>query len=86
MHAQEVAQEVLAPQEHASGEKRVKLRFIRKKFQTQEDQNPIRKKPQEVTSPTASFFPAISVLQHSFETKYTSLSFGEVFDCRCKDL
>ena len=54
MHAQEVAQEVLAPQEHASGKKRVKLRFIRKKFQTQEDQNPICKKPQEVTSPTAS--------------------------------
>ena len=54
MHAQEVAQEVLAPQEHASREKRVKLRFIRKKFQTQEDQNPFRKKPQEVTSPTAN--------------------------------
>ena len=54
MHVQEVAQEVLAPQEHASGEKRVKLRFIRKKFQTQEDQNPFRKKPQEVTSPTAN--------------------------------
>ena len=54
MHAQEVAQEVLVPQEHASCEKRVKLRFIRKKFQMQEDQNPIRKKPQEVTSPTAS--------------------------------
>ena len=54
MHAQEVAQEVLAPQEHVSSEKRVKLRFIRKKFQTQEDQNPIRKKRQEVTSPTAS--------------------------------
>ena len=45
MHAQEVAQEVIAPQEHASGDKRVKLRFIRKKFQTQEDQNPFRKKP-----------------------------------------
>ena len=44
MHAEEVAQEVLAPQEHASGEKRVKLRFIRKKFQTQEDRNPIHKK------------------------------------------
>ena len=44
MHTQEVAQEVLAPQEHASSEKRVKLRFIRKKFQTQEDQNPFRKK------------------------------------------
>ena len=54
MQAEEVAQEVLAPQEHASGEKRVKLRFIRKKFQTQEYQNPICKKPQEVTSPTAS--------------------------------
>ena len=54
MHAQEVAQEVLAPQEHASGEKRVKLRFIRKKFQMQEDQNPFHKKPQEVTSPTAN--------------------------------
>ena len=54
MHVQEVAQVVLVPQEHASGEKRVKLRFIRKKFQTQEDQNPIRKKPQEVKSPTAS--------------------------------
>ena len=54
MHAQEVAQEVLAPQEHASGEKRVKLRFIRKKFQTQEDQIPFRKKAQEVTSPTAN--------------------------------
>ena len=37
MHAQEVAQEVLAPQEHASGQK---------KFQTEEVQNPIRKKPQ----------------------------------------
>ena len=37
MHAEEVAQ-VLALQEHASGEKKVKLRFIRKKFQTQEDQ------------------------------------------------
>ena len=45
MHAQEVAQEVLAPQEHPSGE--VKLHFIRKKFQTHEDQNPIRKNPQE---------------------------------------
>ena len=44
MHAQEVAQEVLALQENASREKRVKLRFIRKKFKTQEDQNPIRKK------------------------------------------
>ena len=44
MHTQEVAQEVLAPQEHASSEKRFKLRFIRKKFQTQEDQNPFRKK------------------------------------------
>ena len=54
MHAQEVVQEVLAPQEHASGEKRVKLRFIRKKFQTQEDQIPFRKKAQEVTSPTAN--------------------------------
>ena len=43
MHTQEVVQEVLAPQEHASGKKRVKLRFIRK-FQTQEDQNPFRKK------------------------------------------
>ena len=30
------------------------LRFIRKKFQTQEDQNPFRKKAQEVTSPTAN--------------------------------
>ena len=48
MHVQEVAQEVLAPQEHGSGEKGVKLRFICKKFQTQEDQNPIPKKPQEV--------------------------------------
>ena len=38
------AQEVLALQENASREKRVKLRFIRKKFKTQEDQNPIRKK------------------------------------------
>ena len=47
-------QEVLAPQEHASGEKRVKLCFIYKKFQTQEDQNPFRKKPQEVTGPTAN--------------------------------
>ena len=54
MLAQEVAQEVLALQEHASGEKRVKLRFIRKKFQTQEDQNRFRKKPQEVTSSTAN--------------------------------
>ena len=54
MHAQEVAQEVLALQEHASGEKRVKLHFIRKKFQTKEDQNPFRKEPQEVTSPTAN--------------------------------
>ena len=54
MHAQEVAQVVLVPQEHASGEKRVKLRFIHKKFQMQEDQNPICKKPQEVMSPTAS--------------------------------
>ena len=48
MHVQEVAQE------HVSGEKRVKLRFIRKKFQTQEDQNPFRKKPQEGTSPTTN--------------------------------
>ena len=54
MHAQEVAQEVLAPQEHARGEKRVKLRFMRKKFQMQEDQNPFRKKAQEITSPTAN--------------------------------
>ena len=54
MHAQEVAQEVLASQEHASGEKRVKLRFVSKKFQTQVVQNPIPKKPQEVTSPTVS--------------------------------
>ena len=38
MHVQEVAQE------HTSGEKRVQLRFIRKKFQMQEDQNPIHKK------------------------------------------
>ena len=44
------AQEVLAPKEHASSEMRVKLHFIRKKFQTQEGQNPIRKKPQEDTS------------------------------------
>ena len=34
--------------------KEVKLRFIRKKFQTQELQNPIRKKPQEVTDLTAN--------------------------------
>ena len=54
MHAREVAQEVLVLQEHASGEKRVKLRFICKRFQAQEDQNSIHKKPQEVTSPTAS--------------------------------
>ena len=54
MHAQEVAQEALVPQEHASGEKRVKLRVICKKFQMQEDQNPIRKKSQEVESRTAS--------------------------------
>ena len=32
-------------------QKEVKLRFIRKKFQTQEVQNPIRKKPQEVQNP-----------------------------------
>ena len=35
-------------------QKGVKLRFFRKKFQTQEVQNPICKKPQEVTSPTAN--------------------------------
>ena len=34
--------------------KEVKLRFFRKKFQTQGVQNPIRKKTQEVTSPTAN--------------------------------
>ena len=44
MHAQEVVQEVLAPQEHASGEKKLNCPLICKKFQTQEDQNPIRKK------------------------------------------
>ena len=54
MHAQEVGQELLAPQEHESGEKRVKLCFIRKKFQVQQGQNPICRKLQEVTSPTAS--------------------------------
>ena len=53
MHTQEVVQEVLAPHEHASGVKRVKLHFIRK-FQTQEDQSPIHKKLQEVTGPTTS--------------------------------
>ena len=52
MHTQEVAQEVLAPQEHASGKKKLNCAFIRKKFQTQEVQNPIHKKPQEVTRPT----------------------------------
>ena len=31
-----------------------KLCFIRKTFQTQEGQNPFRKKPQEVTSPSAN--------------------------------
>ena len=55
IHAQEVAQEVLALQEHASGEKRVKLHFIRKKFQMQEDQNPIRKKPQEAARSYESY-------------------------------
>ena len=39
MQAQEVAQEVLAPQEHASGENAV---------YPQEVQNPARKKPQEL--------------------------------------
>ena len=34
MHAQEVAQEVLAPQEHASGEKKLNCALICKKFQT----------------------------------------------------
>ena len=37
MHAQEVAQEVLAPQEHASGQKKLncgELRFIRKNIQS----------------------------------------------------
>ena len=51
MHAQEVPQEVLAPQEHASGKKKLNCAFIRKKFQTQEVQNPLRKKPQEVQNP-----------------------------------
>ena len=34
--------------------KEVKLRIIRNNFETQEVQNPIRKKPQEVMSPTAN--------------------------------
>ena len=50
MHAQE-EEEVLAPRKRW---KEVKLRFIRKKFQTQEAQNPIRRKPQEVTSLTVN--------------------------------
>ena len=54
MHTQEVAQEVLAPQEHASGKKKLNCAFIRKKFQTQEVQNPIHKKLQEVASPTVN--------------------------------
>ena len=35
-------------------QKEVKLCFFRKKFQTQGVQNPIRKKTQEVASPTAN--------------------------------
>ena len=50
MHTQEVV-----PQEHGSDEKRVKLPFIRKKFQMQEDQNPIWKKPQEATRSYKSY-------------------------------
>ena len=54
MHTQEMAQEVLAPQEHASGKKKLNCAlFTIKKFQMQEVKNPISKKPQEVTSPTA---------------------------------
>ena len=45
--------------------KEVKLRFIRKKFQTQELQNPIRKKPQEVTDLTANRKPQIAARSYS---------------------
>ena len=47
MRAQEVVQEVLAPQEHASGKKKLKRNSAR-------SLKSIRKKPQEVTSPTAN--------------------------------
>ena len=53
--------------------KEVKLRFIRKKFQTQEDQNPIWKKPQEVTSPTANRKYPQEVYSSWLNQQYTDL-------------
>ena len=37
MHAQEVAQEVLAPQEHASGQKKLNCGLSARTFKAQED-------------------------------------------------
>ena len=53
MHAQEVVQEVLALQEHASGKKELNYAFNARSSK-QGVQNPIRKKTQEATSPTAN--------------------------------
>ena len=57
MHAQEVAQEVLAPQEHVSRRKKKKtlfLRFTRKKIRNARSWKSNRKKPQEVMNVTVS--------------------------------
>ena len=45
----------------------------RKKFQTQEDQNPIRKKLQEVTSPTAHRKHSQEVYSSWLNQQYTDL-------------
>ena len=47
MHTQEVVQEVVAPQEHAS-KSAIFLWFIRKNFETQEVKNLYRKKLQKL--------------------------------------
>ena len=52
MHAQEVAQEVLAPQEHASGKKKLNCAFNARSSKRVQD--PIHKKTQEATSPTTN--------------------------------
>ena len=55
MYAQEVAEGVLASQEHASSVKKVKLWFIIRKFKGQEPQNPTCQKVQEVRNVSANW-------------------------------
>ena len=54
MHAQEVMQEVLAPQEHASRLKKWKYRVLAVYPQEHSQRKKLKMEPQEVTNLTAS--------------------------------